>query len=309
MVRDSRVRMRDALVIPGTLLTAYGLLAIIYAEAFRVRSDFCADSNLILISGTCYTVWKLLLPLLVLGVGLIIWGAVWFRGEPEELDGHLRSGTPTHALLAFLISVVAVAGLVWLIQSIRQRGRTPFELNVLGVGFEHTFLLELVMFLGILMLAPALAIHIGAMRRHEAFLAAAEAAVKGVEKPLPHEPGFVHDLDLSPDQPEDMVPDEDWPKVRDTEPKEDAKPSEDAAKAEAAAAEDKPDAKAALTNLPEKGPGKIGEPIEEDVPAPTPPAPEPANDGRCEATTAAGNRCRVKAKDGDRYCGVHASKQ
>ncbi len=319
MVRDSRIRMRDGLVIPGTLLTVYGVLAIIYAEAFRARSDFCADSNLILIAGVCYTVWKLILPLVIIGVALIVAGIVSFRNEPEDLEGHLIAGTPTHTMIAFLVSAVAVPAVIWIIQTIRQRGRTPFELTVLGIRFEHTFLLELAMLVGLLMLIPALVLHFGSVRRHQEFVDAAKKAAAGEDTPLPHEPGFVHDQ-KAPVQDESMVPDDAWPADRGADDKaEKAELSEEAAEAQAAS--DATEAKAIADDDAAKDDtrpvptlnvgqdlGKIPAPSDD---TPAPPAPETTfpDDGRCQALTAQGNRCRVKAKDGGQYCGVHAAKQ
>ena len=104
MGRDANIRRRDAFVISGGLLLVYGLVAVVWAERLRASSDFCPDGSWVYINSTCYTVWKLVLPLLLIGAGLLIGGLAAFRGRPERLEQRLHHGTGSHFTLALLIS-------------------------------------------------------------------------------------------------------------------------------------------------------------------------------------------------------------
>ncbi len=216
MARDSRIRMRNGLVIPGVLLVFYGVLAIVYAEVFRARSDFCADSNRILIAGLCYSVRNLIIPLVVIGFALILTGALAFKSKPDSLEGHLHHGTPTHVALAVLVSWVGASGITLIVQLIRQGGGKPFELTVLGARYQHTFLLELLLLVGLLALVPFLGLYISNHRRRRAFLEAAAAIGDGSDA-LPHEPAFDYadTAKAAEVQASNMVPDDEWPEGRD----------------------------------------------------------------------------------------------
>jgi hypothetical protein len=221
MARDEKLLMRNGLVIPGVLVTVYGVIAIAYAERLRSKSDWCADSNLILIAGICYTVWKLILPLVLVGIALAITGITAFRRQPEELEGHLKHGTPTHTTLALLLSFVGMAVIGWIVQTARQVGSSRvFEINMFGARYEHTFLLELLILASLIILIPYLSLYLGVNGRRHAFMAAAEASMATGQKQLPHEDSFdFQDTTAAEDaQAGSMVPDEDWPAGREGEP-------------------------------------------------------------------------------------------
>ncbi len=216
MARDDRLRMRNGLVIPGVLLVFYGVLAIVYAEVFRARSDFCADSNRILIQGLCYSVRNLIIPLIVIGIALIITGLVVFKGKPKRLEGHLYHGTPAHVVMAILVSWVGISGLTLVIQLIRQGSGDPFELTVLGARYEHVFLLELLLLVGLVGLVPFLGLYLSTHARRREFLDAAAAVMDGSDEE-PAETGFDYadTNEAAEAQAVDMVPDDEWPSERD----------------------------------------------------------------------------------------------
>lgn len=106
MRRDDRFVRRNALVVPGVLLATYGLLVLGYAG---MRSPgLCTDASRIMVGGVCYSLLWPGLVLALVGLGLVVGGAVGFRGRPAEPEGHLRLGTPTWSLIALLSSVVVV---------------------------------------------------------------------------------------------------------------------------------------------------------------------------------------------------------
>ncbi len=183
MARDEQIHKRNALVLPGGLLLFYSFIAIIYAEALRPDSDFCPDGSWVLINSVCYTVWKLVLPIMLVGAGLVVGGLVGMRGEPERLEQRLYHGTGSHFLLALLISLVVVPVLALLIQLIRQRSLdTVFVVDFYDVAFKHTFLLTIAILLGLMMLLPYLIGYVGTIMRRDDFLRAAQALAEGEEE-------------------------------------------------------------------------------------------------------------------------------
>ncbi len=218
VARDERIRMRNGLVIPGVLLVFYGVLAIVYAEAFRARSDFCADSNRILIAGLCYSVRNLILPLVVVGLALIFTGLFVFRSRPDTLEGYLHHGTPTHVTLALLVSWVAVTATTLVVQLARQANGPVFELTVLGARYEHAFLLQLLLLVGVMMLVPYLALYFSVARRRREFVLRAEQELDEDDAPAATLFDYEDTAKAADAQAVDMVPDDEWPEARDKPP-------------------------------------------------------------------------------------------
>ena len=213
MGRDARISRRNALLIPGWLLIVYSLAAITYAEGIRARSDFCADGGYVLINGLCYTVWKLVLPLLLIGIGLAIGGALGFKGAPERLEQRLHHGSPTHVLLAVLISFLVVPILALGVQFYRQSANgITYQVELLGVAFEHVFLLEVAILIAALILLPFAIALVGDMRRRQDFL---DAAAQPQEQIL-QERGS-DDGHREPDEAFEEDETEDWPDSRSEE--------------------------------------------------------------------------------------------
>lgn len=202
MVRDAQIRKRDGMVISGGLLLTYCVAAIVYAEGIRAKSDFCPDGSWVLISGTCYTIWKLLLPLLLIGIGLVAVGLTAFRGRPQRLEQHLHHGTGSHFLLALLISLV-VLPLVLLIIQVYREGilGTVFVVEAYGVPYKHTFLLSIAVVIALLMFLPYFVGFLADGVRRRRFL---EAATN--QEPVP--------ADEPMEPPEYDEPADDWPGSR-----------------------------------------------------------------------------------------------
>lgn len=209
MARDARLRRRNALVIPGWLLIVYSVATIAYAEALRPRSDFCADGSFVLIDGLCYTVWKLVLPLLLIGIALAIGGAIGFKGQPRRLEQRLHHGSPSHVLLALLISFLVVPLLGLIVQHYRQAvNDIVYQVELLGIAYEHIFLLELAALIAFLILLPYVIALIGDVRRRHDFLAAA-ASLDQSDEPEP-EP-------VEEEREPEAFEEEEWPDDRDAD--------------------------------------------------------------------------------------------
>lgn len=216
MARDEKTIMRGTLTTVGGLVVFYSVLAMLYAETLRSRSDFCADASFIVINGVCYTVWKMLAIPLLLGLVLLIVGLVVFRARPDELEGYLHHGTGAHFTLALLSSLVVIPFLLWIVQTVRQADGEPFVIEFSGVEFEHVFLLLLATLVGLIAFVPYLGLYISVHAKRRRFLnAVAQATEETEEEPLPHEEGFAYD-DAAPAELETM-PEEDWPEERDEE--------------------------------------------------------------------------------------------
>ncbi|MGB1586466.1 MAG: DUF4332 domain-containing protein [Thermoplasmatota archaeon] len=209
MVRDARIRRRNALVIPGWLLIAYSVAAIIYAEGIRTGSDFCDEASRVLINGLCYSVWKLVAPLLLIGIGLAIGGGVGLRGHPQRLEQRLQHGSPSYVILAVLLSLVFVPLTLLLIQFYRQgQNDIIYQVELLGVPYKHVFLLAMAALVAALMLAPYLFSWIAQERRRRDFLAAV-----GADEPA--EPDIETPVEVEERQPEPVADvAEEWPGER-----------------------------------------------------------------------------------------------
>ncbi|MEA3202621.1 MAG: hypothetical protein QOI63_287 [Thermoplasmata archaeon] len=208
MGRDANITKRDALVLPGGLLAFYGALGLLLLMV-RGGGGACADGMRVMYHGACYSlVWPLVLMLLA-GAVLVALGAFLFRGEPEGLAGQLHPGTPTHFVLALLVSFVAIPLLGAGVAAIAQ-GRLGQELTV-GSGdvqVKTTFALELAALVGLLMLAPFLGLLLMGTARRRRVLREAEAMAE--EPTFPGEPA-----DAAPAAPpEEYVDDAAWPEAR-----------------------------------------------------------------------------------------------
>jgi hypothetical protein len=203
--RDANITKRNALAIPGALLAFYGAAGLVVAT-LRGSTGACHDGLRVMYHGACYgLVWPLAIGL-VLGIILLVLGLVLFRGHPEGLAGQLHPGTPTHIGLAILASLVAVPLIGAGIAAIAQ-GRLGTTLTV-GSGdmqVKTTFLLEVVALIGLLMLAPFLALLLRDGARRRQVLREAEAMAD--EPAFPGEP-------TGDAPPEEFVDESAWPEAR-----------------------------------------------------------------------------------------------
>jgi hypothetical protein len=109
MHKDSNLRKRNALVIPGGLLAFYGILGILYAAGLRAPSDTCPDSgSLIWLAGACRSAVLVLAIPVIIGLALVAVGALAFRNRSHCRLGH---GSWTHFGLALLISAILLPAL------------------------------------------------------------------------------------------------------------------------------------------------------------------------------------------------------
>lgn len=224
MARDKALVRRNLLAIPGAILTFYTLVGLVYVLAYRGDDGICRANDLFLVAGKCYHILPFLVGGLIVGIALLAAAAAWFRAHPEFAVDRLRPGTPTHAAIAILASLVVVLGVFAAVMAYLEGLQgTEFTTRWAGVRFKTRFLL--LMGAGIALFAlGSLGAALGAesVRRH-AFIRAAREEEDSTPLGLPPaEPQDRH-------PPEEFVDEAQWPKERDGEsPKPAEAPSEPA---------------------------------------------------------------------------------
>lgn len=220
MMRDAKIGKRDGMVLTGGLLLTYCAAAILYAEKIRATSDFCPDGSWVLISNTCYTIWKLLLPFVLIGAGLLVVGLTVFRGKPERLEQYLHHGTGSHFTLALLVSLVLLPLVFLLVQLFRQRSLdTVFVVDIYDVPYKHTFLLSLAILAGLLMLVPYLGAYIATVVRRRHFLAAAvEPEPEVADEAAWERPTYDEPAEAWPGSRDEQEPEPEMEPVAETQP-------------------------------------------------------------------------------------------
>lgn len=175
MPSDNPVAKRNALVIPAGLVLFYCVLAILYAELIRSDNTLCHDGGKILIRDVCYNVWKLVLPLVLISLGVLLAGLLGFRTRRTGVTAELYHGSGSHFVMAMLASFVAVPLLGLIIQLFRENSlQTTFVIDAYGVQFGHIFLLAIATFVGATGFLPFLALYLHQDRRRRRFLEVAE---------------------------------------------------------------------------------------------------------------------------------------
>ncbi|MHB1262385.1 MAG: hypothetical protein ACYC2H_11800 [Thermoplasmatota archaeon] len=149
MHKDSNLRKRNALVIPGGLLALYSLIGLLYVVLIRGNEGTCADPGLMVFAGACRSATLLLAIPLVIGLALVGVGALAFRNKSHCRSGH---GSWTHFGLAFLLSVTLVGLLGFLAapslvgeDAVITRGTVDYPVSTVFAGLTA---------LGVLMLVP-----------------------------------------------------------------------------------------------------------------------------------------------------------
>lgn len=149
MHKDSNLRKRNALVIPGGLLALYSLIGLLYVVLVRGDEGTCADPGLIVFAGACRSATLLLAIPLVVGLALVGVGALAFRSKATCRSGH---GSWTHFGLAFLLSVTVIPLLGLLAypslvgsDAVITRGTVDYPVGTVFAGLTA---------LGVLMLVP-----------------------------------------------------------------------------------------------------------------------------------------------------------
>ncbi len=171
MPSDNPVARRNALIIPGGLVLCYCLLAIMYAELVRSDDTLCNDGGRILIRNVCYNVWKLMLPFALVGLGVLLGGALGIRTRRTGSTAGLYHGTGSHFTLAFLASLVVLPLLGLIVQFMRERllGKV-FVIHAYDIAFQHTFLLAVATLVGSAAFFPYLGLYLHQDKRRRRFL-------------------------------------------------------------------------------------------------------------------------------------------
>lgn len=176
MASEPRRRTRNLLVASGVTLLFYGLAGIVYSEGLRSDRTPCGDGGEALIVGSCYSVWLLLLPIVLAGAGLLVGGLVGARWRRERPEDELYLSSWVHAVAWLSTSLVVLPLLALAIQTYRQRLQdTVFTIELVGVTFEHVFLLTLLLIVGVLVWVPYMALLTVRYVRWRIFLARYEA--------------------------------------------------------------------------------------------------------------------------------------
>ncbi|HLF17170.1 MAG TPA: hypothetical protein VI796_07055 [Candidatus Thermoplasmatota archaeon] len=156
MSHDPNLTKRNLFVIPAALLIFYSLLTIVYAEGIRDASaTTCPDSGEVSMSGVCYTVWKLAMVPMVLGLVLLVVGLAVFRDRPRSVEACLYPGTGVHTTLAILVSWVAITLLAVLVLQFREGlDDVVYTLTMDGKEYQLVFLLEILLLIELLAAVP-----------------------------------------------------------------------------------------------------------------------------------------------------------
>lgn len=160
MHRDPTLRKRNAMVIPGVLLTLFSLDGMLYTAFLRPDTVECGDGGLVVFAYACRRAALLLVAPLVLGLALTIWGAM----VKSKSTCHLGHGTIATTGLAVLIAAVvlplaATVGL-WAMED----PAAPFIFTYDGVEYDQISLLGMLTVAMALALIPYLALYIGTAR-------------------------------------------------------------------------------------------------------------------------------------------------
>lgn len=326
MARDPKLWKRNLLTLPGGILTLYALAGLLYVAFYRTGGS-CPDDFRFLVGGLCYSAYPFLSALLILGLILVTVGLVVFRGRPADLPGHLHSGTPTHFVLALLVSLVVVPALVWLVLYYVETSQDlrPFMTEAGGYPFQTKFLFLLVVLGAFFALVPFLGLYLSQGRLRRNFLREVEqVAAMEPEAPFPGESGIAPLSDPLAVPPEEFVDESLWPASRGEEPL-DAEaaalalppgtppaPAPNAPSAGAArglAANPNPEPKKGPWVPPE--PGSRQESPSGALPVTLPPlqpaqAPVVAVHPGCRAMLPSGTECGGTVGPGGRYCIRHA---
>lgn len=156
MHRDPTLRKRNALVIPGALLVLFSLVGIVYATLLRSDDVSCGDGGLIEFAYACRRAWMLLLAPVIIGIGLIVLGAMTRPKSPC----HIGHGTAATTGLALLIAGVAVPALAAIGLYAMEDPAAPYVMNYDGVDYGQVAVLTGITLVMLLALIPYLILYI-----------------------------------------------------------------------------------------------------------------------------------------------------
>lgn len=258
MHRDPTLRRRNALVIPGVLLTLFSLEGMAYAAWFRPDTVECGDGSLVVFAYACRRVGLLLLAPLVVGLALLIIGML----QRSKTTCHLGHGTVATTGLAVLLASTLVPAAATLGLYAMEDPADPFLLTYGGIEYGQVRLLALVTGILGFALVPYALLYAGTARQpsccrekncfepcfcdeptqaasdDEALLAptpmleepepVVDVAPEPVPKPMPAQPPaaamrWTETPAVVEEVSEEAVEDS-WPEVRQAEPDEDDEP-------------------------------------------------------------------------------------
>lgn len=160
MHRDPTLRRRNALVIPGVLLTLFSLEGMAYAAWFRPDTVECGDGGLIVLAYACRRVALLLLAPLVLGLILTVVGAL----QRSKTTCHLGHGTVATTGLAVLVTSTLVPLLATLGLYAMEDPAAPFVMTYEGVEYGQVRILALLTGILGLALVPFVLLYVATAR-------------------------------------------------------------------------------------------------------------------------------------------------
>lgn len=159
MHKDPNLRKRNALVIPGGLLTLVAVAGILYVVGLRGDAGTCEDAGLIVLAGACRSALLVLAIPLVIGLALLATGALRFRSKATCRLGH---GSWAHFGLAFLVTLT-VLPLLGALLSPSLVGEDAAIVNS-GVRYPVTSILGGLALVGLVALVPYSALYVARNR-------------------------------------------------------------------------------------------------------------------------------------------------
>lgn len=153
MHQDPNLRKRNALVIPGGLLTLVSLVGMAYVVLLRGDQGTCEDAGLIVLAGACRSALLVLAIPLVIGLAMAASGAMAFR---SKATCRLGWGSWAHFGLALLITLVVLPLLAMLLapslvgeDAAVSRGGVNYPISSILAGLAGVGFVALLPFLGL----------------------------------------------------------------------------------------------------------------------------------------------------------------
>lgn len=160
MHRDPILRRRNALVVPGVLLSLFSLEGIAYAAWFRPDTVECGDGSLVVFAYACRRVGLLLLAPLALGLILTLIGAL----QRSKSPCHLGHGTAATTGLAVLVASTLIPAAATLGLYAMEDPASPFLLTYEGVEYGQVRILALITGIMGLAMIPYVLLYVGTAR-------------------------------------------------------------------------------------------------------------------------------------------------
>lgn len=160
MHRDPNLRKRNALAIPGTLLSLVSLAGILYATFLRPDTVTCEDGTLMVFAGACRRAGLLLLGPFAIGLILVGLSAIY---RPRT-SCHLGHGTVATTTLAVLVTLTFLPLLAGAYLSATEDPAAPYVLTYNEVDFSMVRLLGAIGLVGLIAVVPFLSLYLARSR-------------------------------------------------------------------------------------------------------------------------------------------------